>query len=244
MRRIKIYWSFRFAGLATSTAILCSSLLFFGFGGAKISGQRDLGAGSTTSPQTIYVTDFEIDVENVQSRQGPVQSLRQGRGSRPHIFSKSASDQEDPADRARELIDLMSASLVKELTKQGLKAERIEPGKPFPDQGLLVRGVFTQADQGNRLRRATIGLGAGETELQAIVSVDDLAQGRPKPFYELDTSAESRKLPGAIITKNPYVAAAKFVLSARDLDKNVTQTASKIATEIAGRIHRQDEASQ
>jgi hypothetical protein len=35
---------------------------------------------------------------------------------------------------------------------------------------------------------------------------------------------------------NPYVAAAKFVLSGRDLNKNVTQTASKIAADIAGRL--------
>jgi len=56
--------------------------------------------------------------------------------------------------------------------------------------------MFTQVDEGNRLHRAVIGFGAGQTGLQLVVAIDDLAQGTPKPFYELDTSATSGKAPG------------------------------------------------
>ncbi len=52
------------------------------------------------------------------------------------------------------------------------------------------------------------------------VAVDDLGRGAPKPMYELKTQADSGTLPGAVITLNPYVAAAPFVLSGSDLDRN------------------------
>ena len=132
----------------------------------------------------------------------------------------------------------MAASLVKELTKKKLNAQRFNLKRDLPPNGLLVRGVFTQVDEGNRLRRTAIGFGAGETEMQVFVSVDDLVHGSPKPFYELDTKAESRKLSGAVITMNPYVAAVKYLLSGQDMEKNITQTASKIAGDIAERIRK------
>ncbi|HBA55379.1 MAG TPA: hypothetical protein DCZ04_13235 [Syntrophorhabdus aromaticivorans] len=224
--------------------IVCLCLLLSGFGSAKISGRRDVGAGPVTTPQVVYVTDFDLEAESIRSGPGLLQSLRQGRGARVNIVPRPGNAQKDPEARARELVDLMATSLVKELVKLGLKAQRVTAGMGQPGEGLLVRGVFTQVEEGNHLRRAVIGFGAGETELQVVLAVDDLSHGAPKPFYELDTSAESRKLPGAVITMNPYVAAAKFVLSSRDLEKNVTRTASKIAADIAGRIRKQGGQSE
>lgn len=58
-----------------------------------------------------------------------------------------------------------------------------------------MRGVFTEVDEGDRLRRATIGFGAGKTDLQVLVSLDNLAGGVPKPFYELETKSASGKQP-------------------------------------------------
>jgi hypothetical protein len=98
-----------------------------------------------------------------------------------------------------------------------------------------VRGVFTEVNEGNRLRRAAIGFGTGETRLQVIVAADNLADGGPRPLYELDTAAGSTPLPGAVITLNPYVAAARFVLAGRDVEQNVKQTAGTIAAEVAAR---------
>jgi hypothetical protein len=98
-----------------------------------------------------------------------------------------------------------------------------------------VRGIFTEADEGNRIRRAAIGFGSGGTNLAVWVNLADLKHGRPEPFYQLEANASSRKTPGAIVTKNPYVAAAKFVLSRRDLPKNVKQAAHTIASQIISR---------
>lgn len=213
--------------------------LLFGFGGAKVTDRRDVGIGPSAMPQMIYVTDFDLEVRDVKSGPGLLPQRKQPIGPRPNIGPRARSAQKDPEVHAREIVDLMAASLVKELTKKELNAKRFNLGGALPANGLFVRGVFTQVDEGNRLRRVAIGFGAGETEMQVFVSVDDLVRGSPKPFYELDTKAESRKLPGAVITMNPYVAAAKYVLSGRDLEKNIAQTASKIAGDIAERVKKQ-----
>ena len=75
----------------------------------------------------------------------------------------------------------------------------------------------------------------GQTAVQVVVAVDNLADGTPRPLYELDTRATSGTAPGAVIVMNPYVAAARFVLAGRDLEQNVKQTARKIAAEVATR---------
>ena len=66
--------------------------------------------------------------------------------------------------------------------------------------------------------------------------MSSVTRGAPKPMYEAETRADSGKLPGAAITLNPYVAAARFVLAGGDLDRNVKQTAAQIAEQTARRL--------
>jgi hypothetical protein len=216
----------------TVTIVSC---LMMACGSATVSGQREVGAAPQTRPTAVYVTDFQLDAQNLRSESGPPLPPPPP-GPLGGILPPPPGAPKDPAVRARELIELMSTSLVQESTKAGLNARRLRAGDSPPDVGWLVRGIFTQVDEGNRLHRAVIGFGAGQTELQLVVAIDDLAQGTPKPFYELDTSATSGKAPGAVITLNPYVAIAKFALSSRDLEQNVKQAAAKIASDVASRV--------
>ncbi len=213
-------------------------LMTLGCSRATISREREMHAGPVAAPKMIYVTDFELEAADIQSDKGLLKSQPQRSGPLRDT-AKRLRGQKDPQVRSRELVDLMSASLVKELAKRRLNASRLGPTDPLPAEGLLVRGIFTDVEEGNRLRRAVIGFGSGQTQLQIVLSVDDLSQGSPKQLYELDTTAKSGRMPGAVITLNPYVAAAKFVLSSRDLEKNVTKTASKIADYIADRLSKQ-----
>ncbi len=212
---------------------IIAAALLIGCGSATVSGQRDVGAAPSSRPAVVYVTDFQLDTQNIRSDAGPLPSPPGPLGT---ILPPPPGAPKDPAVRARELVELMSTSLVQESVKAGLNAKRLKAGDAQPADGWLVRGVFTQVGEGNRLHRAVIGFGAGQTDVQLVVKIDDLAQGTPKPFYELDSSATSGKAPGALITLNPYVAVAKFALSNRDLEQNVKQAAAKIATDLASRV--------
>ena len=183
---------------------------------------RIIGRVPAARPATIYVADFKVDVQNTEPEKRLLPSLPAPPGAA-----------KEPAVRARELVDLMSTSLVQDLTAAGLTARRLAVVDPMPADGWMVRGIFTQAGEGSLLHLAVVGFGAGQTTMQVIVALDDLAHGVPKPFYELSTSADGARQPGGAITLSPYVASAKFALSGGDLETNVKQTAAKIADNIA-----------
>jgi hypothetical protein len=226
------------AGITTLTACLLG-----GCNTAKVTSQRDLAPPPTEKPVTIYVTDFELGASEIQHEEG-VLSGRPGPLGR--VGNRLYGTSSDPAARARQLVDLMANSLVSDLSSAGFKACRLAPGAPVPDDGWLLQGVFTEVQEGNRLQRAIIGLGQGQTDLQVVVSMENLAKGTPKPLYEISTDANSGNKPGAapVIALNPYAAAARFVMSGQDLNKNVWNTASKIATEISLRAELRKQPGQ
>ena len=189
----------------TAASLALFLALVSGCASAQVSGTRQIGTTApSASPVIVYVADFELDARDVRSERGllppppPLPSLGGG-------LPKLPGAHRDPAARADEVVTLMSRSLVKELEAAGIQARRLGPREPLPASGWLVRGVFTGVQEGNQLRRSVIGFGAGHTDLQVHVAIDDLGGGMPKPLYSVDTKADSGKLPGAVITLNPYV---------------------------------------
>jgi len=74
------------------------------------------------------------------------------------------------------------------------------------------------------------------------VDVSDLASGAPKPFYHLDTEAESGKMPGAgpLIVLSPVTIAVRFVMAGQDMNECIDQTAVLIGGEVVARINKQN----
>ena len=222
---------FKTEPLVATMAVLAAGLLA-GCGSAEVTGGRTFAAAPPGKPTVVYVADFDLQAQDIKHEQGLLPQRSGSSGPVRRLLHK------DPATRAQELVDLMSRSLIKDLCQAGFNAVRLRPGDRLPSEGWLLRGVFAEAQEGNRLRRAMIGFGAGQTDLQVITGMDNLSQGPPKPLYEIDTHADSGNAPGAAptIVLGPYGAAARFVMAGKDLDKNVKQTAAKITDEIARRI--------
>jgi hypothetical protein len=176
---------------------------------------------------TVYVSDFELEAQDVQVDQGSAIGQR-----RPGILERPQKrEQQDPAAQAKKLVDTMSESIVSDLQKAGYKAQRLASGETKPSTGAWVHGVFTQADEGNRLHRAVIGFGSGKAKMELFVTLTDLARPE-KPLYEATTEGDSKDKPGAVISMNPYVAAAKFVMEKNAPEKTVKSTASQISKDI------------
>jgi hypothetical protein len=223
--------------------LLLAACLLMGCKSAKVTEQRDLSSATVAKPGIIYVADFELDAQKIQHEEG-ILSGRPGPVGR--VGERLYGTSQNPEARARRLVSLMADTLVKDLLKGGLTAARLAAGTPLPTQGWLVRGVFAEVQEGNRLRRAVIGFGVGQTDLQVVTVMDDLAQGTPKSFYELATEARSGQTPGAgpTLAFSPYGAAARFVLAGQDLDQNIRQTASQIATRVADQVGHAKSAKQ
>jgi len=189
-----------------------------------------------TKDMPIYVSDFELQAEDVKTDQGLL-----GGGARGGVLPRPVKQrQDDPKVQARKMVTLMSSRILADLRKAGYNAVPLSITDPRPQSGEWVHGVFTQVDEGNRLHRAVIGFGSGQAKMNLFVCVTDLTKPE-KPLYQAFQDGSSGKSPGAIITLNPYVAAAKFVMGTNATDKMVKQTAGEISKQIVVQL-RQYEA--
>jgi hypothetical protein len=193
-------------------------------GGARVLGEGTTARVPATPARRVYVQDFGLDAEATESP-------RTGILGRPRLLQQLTS--EDPATHARRVVDELAAALVKDLNAAGVPAERLPSGGALPADGWLVRGVFTEMDTGNTLRRAIIGFGSGKTDMEVQVGVSDLAAAEPTAsFLVFGTITDPSRLPGGAVTRNPYVVAAKFVVEKGAPTRDVEHTAKAIADEL------------
>jgi len=219
-------------------------------GGIEIRDEQLKGQWPAEVPRTIYVSDFALDVQHIESDEG-VRGILPGRrgqgvlgqlGQRlPHRMAR-----QNPADQARKIVDAMARSLITSLEDKGFAARRLpRPGTTLPHDGWLLQGVFTEVDEGNRIKRAVIGFGRGATSMDVQVGISDLAGTDPRaPFIVFGTVEDPKKIPGAIVTMNPYVAAARFVMEKNATEKDIRKTAEQIVDEILKHGHKFEEQAR
>jgi hypothetical protein len=211
-------------------------LLVAGCSNVRVTNLQETGAVPDAAPKTIYVADFHIDPELIAPENGilPLSPLSSEKADEsdtllPRMFGVPV----EPKVRARELVNLMSATLVDDLRELGLNAYRVAVDEQKPGDGWLVSGSFIRVNQGNRLRRALIGFGNGRTELEVATSLSDLASSTPRRFCSLNVNAHSSRGAGALISFDPLTAPGRFMTCGLDLDKNVMESAGSIARDIA-----------
>ena len=209
--------------------------LLASWGPALRSAQKATPDKSPDKTKTIYIADFELDAQNVQPDEGPGGRGGVLRGNGP-VRRATGHGTGDPAQQAKHIVNLMSDRLVSDFQKAGYIAQRVAPGSESIGAGYLVKGVFTEVDQGNRVRRAVIGFGAGQVNMQLYVNVSDATRPQEN-LYTLDKDDTSGKGPGAVITMNPIAAGAKFVMEKNASDKVVKKTAKQISDEVIQKIN-------
>lgn len=196
---------------------------------------NNTAATAPVQSPVVYVNDFELDAANVTTDQNPVDSARRLAGG---LLPRPFAHRDDPQARARKIVDQMADTLVADLRKAGVDARRLPAGAAPPAQGWLVRGVFLDVDEGNRLRRSMVGFGAGASEIELAVAVDDLSKEAPAPLYQVIETHSSTSKPGAgaAIALNPYVAAAKFVIARGEQRMSVERAAGEVSDAVVARV--------
>ena len=190
-------------------------------GGAEVKQDSAGVRAPTSAPKRVYVQDFQLEAA-AQKSDEVVQ--------RPHLVRQILAG--DPAAQRKKIVDRMAATLVKDLQAAGVPAQRLEAGAPLPKDGWLVRGVFTEAASGEAPRRAIIGFGSGASEMEVQVGVSDLSNDPEQSFALFGTITDPSRLPGGVVTRNPYVVAAKFVLEQGAPERDIDHTAQAIANEL------------
>jgi hypothetical protein len=182
--------------------------------------------------KVIYIQDFEVDPGAFKQDKGGIT----GKGflvpPPPGFPTRKLNDS---AAEAQKLVKVMSKSLVADLRKAGLSVIWLSPTEARPAEGLVVSGVFTEMDEGNQMRRALIGFGAGASKIELIVTVAD-ASHPEQSRYDVATGKSSGKKPGTIVPLNPYLGAAgfvaKFAITKNAPERMIKKTASQIASEL------------
>jgi hypothetical protein len=195
----------RYAGIFMKTfrraTFLVAVLLGAMWYGLDIAGAPATGRQITSSPPkpTVYVSDFDIDVEPPQAG--------------------AQEPEDDPRKLAGHLVELMSTKLVVALQKAGYSATRMHVGDALPDKGVQIRGLFAEVDEENHWRRAVIRSATDSDKMEALVAVANLSKPQ-QALYEIANLPGNEDRPGAVITLSPYVPLTKYDLS-KDADENV-----------------------
>jgi len=222
--------------LSLSICAIVFSLLFVNahcdvYGAVQNGEKVEQQMQPTVKPSMIYVSDFALDVSEVKEDS----SILGQRGLlRGELLRRRGPlrPEEDPAATAANMVNLLAQSITQALNNQSVPAMRLPQGESPPNNGWIVRGQFLEVDEGNRLRRAVIGFGAGESDMQIQVDVCDLGSHPDTHFLAFGAETGSGKKPGAVVTMNPYVAAAKFILSKNAPEQDVQHAGAQIASEI------------
>ena len=168
-------------------------------------------------PAKVYVTPFRLDPALVKTH---------GIGSRLR--------DEDHTEKARQLTQLLAQTIVDELRKGGQAAEIAADNIALFPHSWLVSGYFVKADIGRRVVSSVIGLSAGAESVGIEVEVRDGSPGSVLPILSFSSTSGGirRVLPGGLVTKTPYVAGTKFVLSRNATEGDVKKQGVDIAKSI------------
>ena len=109
---------------------------------------------------------------------------------------------------------ILQNALIEDLGKSVVSAANGDGAHPSPGSWVIT-GEFLEVDTGNCALQ-TVGLGAGQSHLEVRAKIYAVPN-MDTPFLTFDSEGASGHMPGAaVMHKNPYVAAAKFVMSRKN----------------------------
>jgi hypothetical protein len=148
---------------------------------------------------------------------------------RPDPPRAEAKD-DSPAAQAARLVNLTSSDLVKALELAGYTAQRLRDGAR-PDHGIVVRGVFAQADAHAGLRRMVVGGDSTDSKMVLFVGIGNLSRPDQAVYLPVGPSSVDGRL-GPVINVSAYAPVSRF-----DLDKDPSEESLKrLAGQIVGEV--------
>ena len=200
----------------------------------------DQAAKPSFRPRLIYVADFSLDATADQQDKGLHGPLQ----IRKRLRDRVDQTEETPEEKAARIKDALARSIVSELTGRNVHCVRLS-GQTQPTSGSwLLEGEFVEYYEGDRLKKAVIGFGSGSSDMEVRVKLSEVMDGGARPIFDSTIEGRKNRLPGAVVTKNPYVAGAKYVLSKKAPDREVKKLGSRIAEKLYNYMEEQGLVSE
>jgi len=160
---------------------------------------------SLPKPEAIAVYDFVVGANDVSPNNAPLSRLMRAVGS---------SQTADELKVGRSVANTLAVELVAALKDLQIPVERAGTS-PVADRTLAIEGQFISIDEGNRLRRVAIGLGAGASDVRTHTQLYLGTPTGPRLVDEFETDASSSRKPGAAVTMGASSAVSAGVAASR-----------------------------
>ncbi|MCR9095773.1 MAG: DUF4410 domain-containing protein [bacterium] len=154
-------------------------------------GRRYVDESDVERPPVVLVYDFAVtDAEVVVDEAGLGSSDKDG--------EEGAALADEQRKFAREVADVMAATIVAELNDREIAARRAEPSEVPPLHALLLKGAFQTIDEGDQLSRVTVGFGAGKSEVEIEMTLFQQTTYGAKLLSRGDAEAAGSRMPGML----------------------------------------------
>jgi len=148
-------------------------------------------------------------------------------------------DSDTPSIQAQQLTDFFAVALVQALQKSGYSS--VSRRGQTAKSGAQIRGVFTEPDAKNRIRRALLGGGSAGSKLLLYIGIFNL--GRPdQPLYQSAPEQSPEPQFGPIITLNSYIPLAKYELPKNPTEDDVRTICAQIAASLTALLQENPSA--
>jgi len=209
-----------------SRIYLVLALATFGCAGAKVTQQTSAAPISATPPTAVVVYPFAVSAADVSLNSGIFQVAYR------NMTDENTNGQQ--LDIARQTAQNICVQIATNLTQKGITTTCLQRGVPPSGNNVLILdGQFTDINEGNRLRRMVIGLGAGQSTLDSVVQVIQKTDQGSSEILDFSTHADSGYMPGAGVT-GPAGAAAGGATAAASLAVNLAAGGVKSYTSSTG----------
>ena len=180
----------------------------------------------------VYVANFEINAAGTGAapaakpaapavpQTAATQAGATGGTANPQTATQPAAppvlaETDTPQVQAHRMADFFRMTLMQTLQKNGFNGSQQDGA--LPENGVLLRGVFTEIDPMNRIRKAVLGGGSTNPKLVLYVGTFNLAHP-DQPMYQTASVQAPDGRFGPVITLNNYIPMAKY-----ELDKNPSE---------------------
>ena len=193
--------------------------------------------GRLPRPQMIYVHDFAVSPAAV--------TLDSAIGSRVLSMMKDTPESAQQLEVGQQVAKVVTENLVKEISKLGIPSAAAASAVPVAGPSLAIEGQFLTVDEGNRLRRAFIGFGAGASDVRTLVQVFETTNEGRRLVEDFYVTVKSSRKPGmgpmagvgaatGRAAESAAVAGGVGVLSARSqtVEGDATHTADQVVKEL------------
>jgi hypothetical protein len=182
-------------------------------------------------PPVFLIYDFAVDPEDVMVDTAGLTSGDEA------SMAKRLSE-------GKEWANALTESLVRQFVEEGITSRRATGSTHIPLNAIAVKGQFISIDEGDEIKRTTIGFGAGAEDVSVMVQVYQMRKAGLMRISEIEAEGHGRKTPGvagpAAVAVGAGMVAGLVVSSAMNVkseavDGSMQTTVDDIAEELVQR---------